>query len=71
MAKTLSSNNYDLVEVVKGIFDQFPETLPLIDLNLTEHAENPRGWRDLHLGRSAKRRGASATGDAEPDSRAE
>jgi hypothetical protein len=26
-------------------------TLPLLDLNLTEHAKNPRGWRDLHLGR--------------------
>jgi hypothetical protein len=26
--------NRDLVEVVKGILDQFRETLPLLDLNL-------------------------------------
>jgi hypothetical protein len=43
MAKALSPKNHDLVEVTKGIFDQLPEALPLIDLNLTEHAENPRG----------------------------
>lgn len=39
--------SHDLVEVVKGIVDQFRETLPLLDLNLTGHAENPRGWSTL------------------------
>jgi hypothetical protein len=50
-----NNENHDLIEVVEAIVDQFRETLPLIDLNLTEHAENSRGCRDLHLGRSAKR----------------
>jgi len=36
--------NHDLVEVIKGIVDQFRETFPLLDLNRTGHAENPRGW---------------------------
>jgi hypothetical protein len=63
--ETVPFQNHDLVEVVKGIFGQFPEALPLIDLNLTGHAEDPRGWRDLHLGWTAKHLGASATGDVE------
>jgi hypothetical protein len=46
-----NNENHDLVEVAKGIGDQFRETLPLLDLNLIEHAEYPRGWCDLHLGR--------------------
>jgi hypothetical protein len=38
-----NNEDHDLVEVAKGVVDQFRETLPLLDLNLTEHAENPRG----------------------------
>jgi hypothetical protein len=33
-----------LVEVVEGGVDQFRETVPLLDLNLNGHVENPRGW---------------------------
>jgi hypothetical protein len=33
-----------LVTNVTDPDDQFHETLPLLDLNLTGHAENPRGW---------------------------
>lgn len=40
----LNNENNALVEVVEGRVDQFRETLPLLDLNLTGHAENPRGW---------------------------
>jgi hypothetical protein len=36
-------NNEDNA-LVEGRVDQFRETLPLLDLNLTGHAENPRGW---------------------------
>src|SRR6202035_592180 len=40
----LNNDGLVLVEVVEGRVDQFRETLPLLDLNLTGYAENPRGW---------------------------
>jgi hypothetical protein len=50
-AASKNNENHDLVEVVKGIVDQFRETLPLLGLNLTGHAENPCGL--LFLAESA------------------
>ena len=35
-----NDENHDLVEVVEGIVDQFRETLPIIDLNLTLEQNN-------------------------------
>src|SRR6202035_3798454 len=40
----LNNDGLVLVELAEGRVDQSRETLPLLDLNLTGYAENPRGW---------------------------
>jgi hypothetical protein len=56
-AAASNNENHDLVEVAKGIVDQFRETLPLLDLNLTGHAENPRGWTATRIEQRLRRPG--------------
>ena len=47
-ARPGSPGPMDLREVVKGVVDQLRNALPLVELNLTQHAQHSRGRSDLH-----------------------